>query len=383
MKKIAFIATLSSSIGLFMIDGAKTMYQNGYEVHLIAGDIDEEFKKQNPWAKCYAIPSLQRGFTRHVLESIRELTKLFKIEKYDLIQYMTPNAAFCAAVAGKRAKIKNRVYIQAGIRYVGFQDFTRHALAKIIEKKICSASTTIRATSQMNLDFAIREKLCKKDKILMPGHGSQLGINIDLIDEVLSENPRSLIREKHNIGKDAFVFMYLGRLNADKGVNELIQAFDRYLKSHQNSYLFLVGPYDKVNSINESLYQKSLQNPHFIYTGNVDERDVYRYLAASDVLTHPTYREGFGQVIGEAMAAYIPVISTNVPGPADIITNEVDGILVEPRNVDALYEAMVRMSGDESLRKSLSEKGRKVIEEKFDRKDIMKLQLEDIENLLK
>lgn len=382
MYKIAFVANTCSMLTSFFAESGRYLHENGYEVSLIARDVDDDFKKRFPWAKCFAVPSLKRGFTLKTWGAIRELKAIFEKERFDVVQYMTPNAAYCAAVASEAAKIPHRIYWQSGIRYVGFKKGIRYWMSKRIEKSTCRKSTAIRASTQRNLDFAVREKLCQKDKIMMLGAGGQVGANLKLIDEIDAVDAKEEIRKKYNIPEDAFVYIFVGRINRDKGVNELLRAFFRLSKEDDKVYLILVGAYDELNRINSKLYEESKAHPRVIYAGVIPEKEVYRHMFASNALVLATYREGFGEVVIEAMACHIPVVSTDIPGPGDIITSRKNGLLVPPRNIDELLKAMKEIKDNETLRKSIVINGRDRVEKDFERDATLALQVKDLQNIL-
>ena len=110
--------------------------------------------------------------------------------------------------------------------------------------------------------------------------------------------------------------------------------------------------------------------------------DVYRYMAAADVLVHPSYREGFSMVIQEAMAMALPVITTDIPGPSEVIEKDVTGILAQARNVETLYECMKWMYEHQEKGREMGKAGRKRCEEKFNRERMLRLTLEDREQIL-
>ena len=113
-------------------------------------------------------------------------------------------------------------------------------------------------------------------------------------------------------------------------------------------------------------------------TGNEPREEVFPHMAMFDVQTHATYGEGFGKVLQEAMGMRVPIITTDVPGPSEVVENNVSGILVEVKNALALRQAMLRLYEREELRKSLAQAGRERAEKYFDRPIMLKNQLNDM-----
>ena len=196
------------------------------------------------------------------------------------------------------------------------------------------------------------------------------------------EETRLSLRKKYGIPSDAFVYGFVGRLNKDKGINELIEAFSRVEEKIGDAYLVLVGMNDTTNPITPENMQKAETDSRIILTGNVPKDEVYQHMAMFDVMVHPTYREGFGKVLQEAMGMCLPIITTNVPGPSEVIAQGEYGLLVEVQNVDDLVEKMLLIGSDNNLREQLARLGRKRAEEYFDRPIMLNNILVDMNKIL-
>ena len=105
-------------------------------------------------------------------------------------------------------------------------------------------------------------------------------------------------------------------------------------------------------------------------------------MSAMDILVHPTYREGFSMVIQEAMAMQLAVVTTDIPGPSEVIEEGVTGILVQPCDVDSLYEGLKQMLSDRNQMKEMGIAGRKRCEKLFNRQRMLKLTYEHRMSLL-
>lgn len=364
--KICALTTISKTMDFFIVDSMRNLTKNGYDVTLIC-NMDDGFAEANSdFAKCISLPMARGASVKDLFKSIRALKKIFKQEKFDVIYYASPNASMYAAIAGKRAKIKTRVYSQCGLRYVSFTGIKRR-IFKAVEKLTCKYSTHVRAQSPMNMEFAIEEKLCKRKKISVVGIGGTTGVDLCLCDAFDREEAKANLREKYQIPQDAFVYGYVGRLNKDKGVNELIEAFASVKAENPSAYLMLVGMKDETNPISAENMQKAESDDRIVLTGNVPKGEVYRHMAAFDVLVHPTYREGFGKVLQEAMGMRLPIITTDVPGPSEVIDQGKYGLMVKVQSVTDLAEKMTEIANDSELRNQLASAGRARAEQYFDR----------------
>lgn len=376
MKKICFITTISATLKAFVQETAKYLYKNGeYDITFICNQ-DNEFQEQLPEYIHFIPLTIKRGISLDGIKNIYNLYRIFKKEKFDLIQYSTPNAALYASVAGKLAKIKVRLYCQWGIRYVGFSGIKRK-IFKQIERITCKNSTWIEPDSFGNLEFSHKENLYSSSKSSVIWNGSASGVDLQKFDIKQKESWKKEIREKYNLNKE-IVIGFIGRLEKDKGVNELLQAFKNI--ENENLKLFMVGPEDKPDTVNQELYDWAKKNKNIIFTGRVN--DVEKYYSAMDIFVLPSYREGFGSVVVEAEAMGVPVIVTNIPGPTDAMIKDKTGLIIEKADSKQLEKAMKKLIENEHLRNKIGNEGIKVAKEKFEKNKLFEFILQDRLKLL-
>ncbi len=365
--RICMVATIAKFFDWFISDSARNLAEKGFEVTVVCADMSEEFKERHrKFANVVEVP-LERGINvSSLLRSTKAMKKIFKEGRFDAIQYSSPNAAICCTLAKGFKKIPVRVYGQWGIRYVGFEGLKRKFF-KALEKYICNGATKIYAVSNKNLELAVSEKLCKKEKIEVIGKGGTIGVDFKVYNINKREEYRAEIRKSYDISKDTFVFGYVGRLNKDKGVGELLSAYRALTYKNSNTRLFLVGMEDTINSPDKELMEWAKGSSNVIITGNVAPKEVAKYMAACDLLVHPSYREGFSMVLQEAMAMKLPIITTDIPGPSEVIENLVSGVLVPSHSDKALLDKMVELMNNSELREYYGENGRKRVEKYFAR----------------
>lgn len=354
MKKICMITTVSATLKSFVVDTAKYLYEQcGYDVTLIC-NTDEKFAKTLPPYVHYIPVPMSRGVNFSGFKSIKIFRKIFKREKFDLVQYATPNASFYASVAAKQAKVPIRLYCQWGIRYVGFQGIKRK-IFKFLEKLVCKNSTRVFAVSPLNMQFAIQEKLYPSAKAEVVGNGGTIGVSAKDYDVSQKPTWRKEIRAKFGIDEKDFVFGFAGRISIDKGCGELLIAFRALANENDRAKLFVVGPMEEDCGVDGAVLQWAEQSSQVILTGNVKEEEMRTYYAAMDVLTHPTYREGFGMVIQEAGVLGIPTITTDIPGASEVMEDGVSCLLIPAKDDRALKEAMVSLLHDENKVQALGQ----------------------------
>ena len=338
----------------FVTAAMRHLQANGFEIFLMC-DMPEDFISRNSdYAHCLPL-KMERGIDPvGALKSIYRMYCIFRREQFDIIQYSTPNAALYASIAGALAGVKVRIYDQCGIRYVSFSGWRRRFF-RFFERLTCKMSTLVRGQSPKNRQFAIDEKLCPESKIVVLGIGGTIGVDLNEFDLTKKERWRSEVRSGLGIPEESFVFGYVGRLNVDKGINELVEAFRMLSGSVCQARLLLVGMDD--NGLIPDLKHWAENSPQVIMTGNVPPDEVCKYMSAMDILVHPTYREGFGKVLQEAMALGIPVITTDVPGPSEVIEEGISGLLVKPRDSNGLKLAMLELMGSPEKRFAFGKAG--------------------------
>ena len=351
MKKICFISTIPSTLRTFVLKTAIYLHENtDWDISFICSE-DEEFASELPEFIHYFPVPMERGISISGIKSMMQMKKIFVKEKFDLIQYSTPNASLYAALAGKLAGIPVRLYCQWGMVYVGFEGIKRQVF-KAIEKIVCKLSTWIEPDSVSNLNFAHEENLYPQTKGSVIWNGSACGINLEKFDISQKIKYRKDIREKYNFPEDSFVYGFVGRITKDKGINELLAAFKQIYESNSNVYLIMVGTTEKDDTVDESLFLWSKKCEHVIYTGFTDI--VEQYLSAMDTYILPSYREGFGMGVVEAEAMGVPVIVTSIPGPVDAMKENETGIVVKKGSIKELLRAMKKLYEDKHIRKEYS-----------------------------
>ena len=358
MKKICYIVTLPVTIKAFFIPQLEYLSNKGFEVSVICNDDFELRNELNNEIKFIPV-DIPRGISFiNSIRTIKKLVAIFKTEKYDLVQYSTPNAALYSAIAAKATKIKIRNYHCMGFRYLGFRNVTRKVF-KLIEKLTCYLSTHIECVSKTNLELGVIEKLFSEDKVTVVFNGSTGGVDLKKFDINYREQWRTEVRKKYGIDEDDFVYGFVGRITRDKGINELLEA---YFSLNTDAKLFLVGGIEENHKLNLDLLNKAIEDKNAIFVGNVT--DVEKYYATMDVLILPSYREGFGNVIIEAGVMGTPAIVSNIPGPKDAIRDSETGLLVKVKNVKDLVDKMDEIR-DNYVLKEYSNKSYSFVKDNF------------------
>lgn len=380
MKKLCYVTTVASTVKAFLLPALAYLREHtDWELTVICSG-DPELEKLLPEGVRYIPVKMERGISLGGLAACRRMYRIFRKEKFDLVQYSTPNASLYASLAAWLAGVRVRLYCQWGMAFVGFSGMKRR-LFRAIEKLVCSLSTRVCPDSFGNLRFCHAEGLYGPEKSGVIWNGSASGVNLEKFDITKKQLWREAVRQKLGIPAEAAVLTFVGRITGDKGTNELFTACKALLAQREDVHLLLVGRAEKADSVEDALYRWAEQEPrvHFCGFTNVVEQ----YMAASDVYVLPSYREGFGSAVIEAEAMGLPVIVTDIPGPTDAMERDVTGLVVPVKDAAALKEAMEALTCDPARRAEMGKAGYAFAKEKFDQRVLMEKILEDRKVLLR
>jgi len=263
--------------------------------------------------------------------------KVLKRHKPDIVNAGTPKAGLIYMIASRVMGIKLKVFTLRGLRSNTLTGVKR-SIVRCLEKVSCICSDKIIAISPSLREETLRCGLTSPDKIVVLSKGSSNGVNLKkyLVDDVLITKAHEKKRELC-IDPNVFIFGFVGRIVKDKGVEEIIDAFEKLEKEYKIK-LLLVGPYESDDLISDNHLQRIKNNNNIIEVGFSNEVPLFTYIF--DVLLLASYREGFGNVVIEAAAVGTPAIVSDIPGARDTIEEGKTGLYICPQDVNSLYFAM-------------------------------------------
>jgi glycosyltransferase involved in cell wall biosynthesis len=306
------------------------------------------------------------------LKSLWKLYRFLKKEKPAIVHTHTPKAGLLGMIASYFAGVPIRLHTVAGMPLMELKGLKKEILG-ITERLTYACAHQVYPNSKGLRKIIMNYGFCKAEKLKVIANGASNGVNVDLFDpHYASPTYRSELRAKHGIS-DELVFCFVGRIALEKGIAELVNAFEKLQqeKATCKIKLVLIGTFEKhYGLLGEDLEQKISNHPDMLALGRFD--DVRPYYLMSDVFVFPSYREGFPNALMEAGAMALPSIATDINGCNEIIEDGHNGILIRPKNEEDLY-----------LRKSLAANARKIIVEKFRRELIWKGLEEEYKHQLK
>jgi glycosyltransferase involved in cell wall biosynthesis len=291
--------------------------------------------------------------------SLIRLCRALRYLRPTVTEFSTPKAGLLGNLAARIAGVPVRVYLLRGLRLETLTGL-RHRLLRFAERAASACAHHVLCNSKSLRAKALALGIAPAHKLHMIGNGSSQGVDIFRF----SPGPSEIIRQTIGIPPGVPVVGFVGRLTRDKGVPELIEAFDVILQTIPSARLLLVGWFDQSDdAVDESLRRRILCHPGIVYTGYV--ADTAPWYRAMDVLVLPTWREGFPNVVLEAAATGIPVITTLSTGSRDAVLPEITGLLIPAGYPQAIVEAMLRLLRNPSERFRMGRAGRAWIIERF------------------
>ena len=301
------------------------------------------------------------------LKSLWEMYRYFRKEKPEIVHTHTPKAGLIGMLAAKLAGVKIRLHTVAGLPLMEEKGIKRKIL-NLVEKLTYSCAVRVYPNSHGLKNFIIKEKFCKESKLKVIGNGSTNGINTDYFNtENFSEEQKQLLKNELHISEEDFVFIFVGRLVKDKGINELVSAFSQTLQLSNSPtlQLLLVGPLEtELDPLLPETLEEIENNPHIISVGY--QPDVRPYFAVSDALVFPSYREGFPNVVLQAGAMGLSCIVSDINGCNEIIEEGKNGIIIPPKDENAIHKAMEKLRSDKEYYQNLKKNSRTMIKNRYE-----------------
>lgn len=318
------------------------------------------------------------------LTSLYKLYKVLKREKPVIVHSMTPKAGLLTMLSGKMAGVPIRIHTFTGLIFPTRKGMTQKLLISM-DKLLCSAATHIYPEGEGVRKDLINYKITSKS-LKVIGNGNVNGIDLKHFSpDQVTEEQKTLLKKELNIEEEDFVFVFVGRLVGDKGINELVKAFSLINKkenSQRYSKLLLVGPLEQeLDPLHPDTLEEIENNPDIISVGF--QKDVRPYFAISDALAFPSYREGFPNVVMQAGAMELPSIVSDINGCNEIIIENQNGVIVPVKNSEKLGEAMERMKSDTDYYQKLKMNARPMIESRYEQSVIWDALLSEYKKLIK
>lgn len=382
MKKLIRITTVPISLEK-LLENQLLFMKSHYDVRAISSDKRNlERVGQLQEVSVFHVEMTRKITPWQDLKAVWQLYNYFKKEKPFIVHTHTPKAGTVGMMAAKLAGVPHRLHTIAGLPLMEARGFKRKLL-NAVEKVTYTCATRIYPNSYGLKEIIIEEQFCKANKLKVLGNGSSNGIDTAYFSPVnFSDQQNQILKTNLGIQAEDFVFIFVGRLVGDKGINELVLAFKNISSEANRVKLILVGSFESdLDPLEQETMQEITANNNIISVGF--QKDVRPYLAISHCLAFPSYREGFPNVVMQAGAMGLPCIVTNINGCNEIIIEGQNGTIIPVKDVDALYKVMKKMVDAVNFRTQLQQNSRPMIISRYEQQVVWEAILAEYKRLEK
>jgi glycosyltransferase involved in cell wall biosynthesis len=313
------------------------------------------------------------------LKSLWAMYRFFKKEKPLIVHSHTPKAGTIGMIAAKLAGVPLRLHTVAGLPLVEVTGFKRKIL-DVVEKITYRCATKVYPNSLGLRDIILQNNYANSNKVKVIGNGSSNGINLEFFTpEHYDAKFKSDFLKSVGVAEHNFVYLFVGRIVKDKGINELVAAFKKVNSKFENTKLILVGRYE--NELNPILNETALEiknNTSIIEVGF--QKEVRPYFYSSDVLVFPSYREGFPNVVLQAGAMGLNAIVSDINGCNEIVQDGETGFIVPRKNSELLQLAMEKVYVNHNQNQEMGRKAKELIQNKYNQKVVWNKILEEYQS---
>jgi glycosyltransferase involved in cell wall biosynthesis len=376
--KLFKLSTVPISLNL-LLKGQLNYLSEYYEIHAISGEgKDLDLVSSREGVKTKAISFKRKISLINDIVSLIRLCIYFRKEKPQIIHSITPKAGLVSMLAGKISGVPIRLHTFTGLIFPSKKGLFQKLLI-LTDKILCWASTGVYAEGNgVKIDLLKYNITSKEIKII--ANGNINGIDCEYFNfKLVSENDKSNLRSEYNITNHDFVFLYVGRIVRDKGINELVSAFLKL--NNPNIKLILLGSFElNLDPVQPHILESINACNEIICPGFQD--DVRKFYAISDVFVLPSYREGFPNSLLQAGSMGLPSIVSNVNGCNEIIKDGINGVVIPAKDKDALCHSMSILYENNNFKQLLGSNAREIICSNYTNKVVWESLVKEYDRLL-
>lgn len=382
MIKIIRAVTVSMSVDFFA-PMVRDLQRKGYEVVSVSSAGPELDGLRQMDVKVLEVEMERRMSLLKDIKSLFQLIRVFSMERPDMVHSMTPKAGLLCMMAAWITRVPRRVHTFTGLVFPTSTGIKRRILM-FTDWLTCACATHIIPEGEgVKRDLLDNGITGKSLKVL--GYGNVRGVDLARWDnrrddiQVHAKEICSQLRLQ-----DKFVFLFVGRLVGDKGINELVEAFSQLNKDYPGTRLMLVGRYeDELDPIKDESKDIIKNSPAILELGPKYEDELVAYYAAADCFVFPSYREGFPNTVLEAGAMGLPSIVTDINGSREIVTSGENGIVIPSKSVPALLSSMRQMIENKEEAVVMGERARTIVASRYEQGFVRKCLYDFYDEILK
>ncbi len=365
--KIIRATTVPLSLDVFCRGMLKQLSEKYEVIALSSPGREMESISKREGVRTIAVPMERHISVWKDLKALCRLVRVFRQERPGMVHSMTPKAGLLCMVAAWMARVPVRVHTFTGLVFPTAHGLQRRLLM-LTDTITCRCATHIIPEGEGVKSDLLTYGITRKPLRVL-GFGNVMGV--DML--VYSRRPEVMAMAKTLRDDTRFTYLFVGRIVRDKGINELCEAFDRLSREDAAVRLVLVGwREDGLDPVSESALHVIDSNPAIIFAGEKHDDELLAYYAMADCYVFPSYREGFPNTVLEAGAMGLPSVVTDINGSREIIVEGENGLIIPPRDAEALLGAMRRMKAERRLRSYMASNARKMIASRYEQSYVRK-----------
>ena len=364
-QKIIRTSTVATSLNTFCRGTLRDLSRLYDVVAVSTPDHELQEIAQREGIRVIGVPMSRPIAPLRDLVSLWRLIRVFRRERPDMVHSITPKAGLLSMIAAWICRVPVRLHTFTGLVFPTATGLKKRILI-LTDRITCACATHIVPEGEGVKADLINYNITRKPLQVL-GYGNIRGIDLDHYRRSSEVMEKALTLRKPNL----FTFVFIVRVVRDKGIDELVEAFSLLHSEHPQTRLILVGrTEDNLDPVSPNTRRTIASHPAIEAVGN--QSDVRPWLAASDALVFPSYREGFPNVVIEAGALDLPSIVTDINGSREIIVHGQNGIIVPPRNAQALLQAMTHFVQNPQATQAMALKARQMIASRFEKSFVQK-----------
>lgn len=359
--KIIRATTVPMSLNAFCKGMLKELSEKYEVVGLSSPGNDLNIVSEREGVRTIAVPMERHISLFRDLKALIKMIGVFRREKPAMVHSMTPKAGMLCMLAGWLTSVPVRVHTFTGLVWPTSTGLKRKILM-LTDRITCGCATHVIPEGEGVKHDLIAGKITKKPlKVL--GYGNVMGVDMNRF----TRRPEVMKIAEGIRNESIFTFVTVGRIVRDKGINEMIAAFQKLQETDKNVRLILIGGYeDQLDPISEESRKAIHDNKGIDAVGCKSGDELLAYYAAADCFVSASYREGFPNTVLEAGAMGLPCIVTDINGSREIIKDGENGMIVPPQDAESLYNAMKIMLTSKVERDNMANNARKMIADRFE-----------------
>ena len=364
-QKIIRTSTVATSLNTFCRGTLRDLSRLYDVVAVSTPDHELQEIAQREGIRVIGVPMSRPIAPLRDLVSLWRLIRVFRRERPTMVHSITPKAGLLSMIAAWICRVPVRLHTFTGLVFPTATGLKQRILI-LTDRITCACATHLVPEGEGVKADLINYNITRKPLQVL-GYGNIRGIDLDHYRRSPEVMEKALTLRKPNL----FTFVFIGRVVRDKGIDELVEAFSLLHSEHPQTRLILVGrAEDNLDPVSPNTRRTIASHPAIEAVGN--QSDVRPWLAASDALVFPSYREGFPNVVIEAGALDLPSIVTDINGSREIIVHGQNGIIVPPRNAQALLQAMTQFVQNPQATQAMALKARQMIASRFEKSFVQK-----------